>query len=69
NLGDKKLSAASLMEARKNMRALTNESGRTLNINPALLVVPLSLEAKALEIVNSDLINGSSNVFKGVVEV
>ncbi|PZT47235.1 head protein [Helicobacter valdiviensis] len=69
NLGDKELNAKNLMEARKNMRALTNESGRTLNINPNLLVVPLSLEARALEIVNSDLINGTSNVFKGVVEV
>ncbi|MEI6745541.1 MAG: Mu-like prophage major head subunit gpT family protein [Methylococcaceae bacterium] len=51
--------------ARAAMRSLKGDNGRVLNINPTLLVVPPSLEAAALQLLNAEMINNTSNTLRG----
>lgn len=69
NLFDLPLNATNLQKLRVEMRLLKDENGKPLNLNPNLLVVPLTLEAVAREITQADIINGTTNPMKGIVEV
>ena len=69
NIGTKKLTAASLLEYRAQMRGLTTEVGSPLRIKPTLLLVPPELEAKAIDIlVKEFLLGGETNVTKGLMD-
>lgn len=65
NVGTAVLASTSYAAARAVMMAYTDEKGISLNILPNLLVVPPQLEAKAREILNADIISGTTNVWKG----
>lgn len=69
NLFDLPLNATNLQNLRVQMRSLKNENAKPLNLNPNLLVVPLTLEGIAREITQADIINGTTNPMKGIVEV
>lgn len=51
--------------ARAAMRSLKGDNGRVLNVNPTLLVVPPSLEAAALQLLNAEMINNTTNTLRG----
>lgn len=69
NLGNKKLTNASLLAARAEMRGITTDTGKPLRIRPTLLIVPPELEQTAIDILNKDfLANGESNTSKGLME-
>ena len=69
NLGTKKLSSATLLEYRAQMRGLSTDMGRPLRIKPTLLVIPPELEQVAIEILNKEfLANSESNTSKGLME-
>lgn len=69
NIGNKKLSAASLLEYRAQMRSLTTEVGSPLRIKPTLLIVPPELETTAINIlVKEFLLGGETNVTKGLMD-
>lgn len=53
--------------ARAAMGSLKSDEGKPLGIRPTLLVVPPSLEGKALQIANAETINNNSNIWKGTV--
>lgn len=55
------LTRENLLAVRKGMRAITNEFGKPLRIVPNLLIVPPELEAKALEILNAQFVNGGDS--------
>lgn len=70
NKGVKALSAEAFLEARREMRSLTNSEGVPLGIRPNLLVVPPELEASALKILKAQTLeNGSSNITYGMCEL
>ena len=69
NKTDKKLSAESFQAARQAMMSLKNEKGQPLNLVPNILLVPPSLEKDARMILEAELINGTSNINKGLAEV
>lgn len=64
-----KLSMDSYKAARTIMMSYTNESGQPLGIIPDLLIVPPQLEAAALEIVNTQYINGTTNPYYQTAKV
>jgi phage major head subunit gpT-like protein len=56
--------------ARAAMQGLKGDGGRPLAISPNLLVVPPSLEKRALEVVTVErLANGADNPAKGTAQV
>lgn len=63
NRSNGKLSLETYKEARTVMMSYTNEQGQPLGIIPNLLVVPPQLEAAALEILNTQYINGTTNPY------
>ena len=64
------LSAANYGAARAAMMGLKGDQGKPLNIRPSLLVVPPSLEGKALEILNAErTAAGATNVYKGTAQL
>lgn len=64
------LDATAYEAARVAMRNLKGDMGRPLKMKPKLLVVPPSLEGAALEIVQSQLVNGGeTNKWAGTAEV
>lgn len=69
NMNDEKLTAESYGKARMAMMSLTDEDGNSLNIMPDTLVVPPALEGAAKKILESDYIEGSSNIWKGTAEL
>lgn len=69
NKGKKKLSAQSYGEARVQMMNIKNTSGESLKLIPNLLVVSPQYEAIARQIVLSDIINGTTNIYKGTSEI
>ncbi len=77
NKGTKKLSVESLAKAqasfgaaRTQMRKVTDEEGRPLNINPTILLVPAALEDVARALMTVDrLEDGKANIYKGAAEV
>lgn len=77
NKGTKKLSIVSL-EAAKNsygaartaLREMKDEDGRSLNVNPNILLVPPALEDVAKSLMTSEqLRDGENNIYKGTAEV
>jgi phage major head subunit gpT-like protein len=77
NLGNAKLSAASLAEAqagygagRTALRNMKDVDGRPLNVQPALLVVPPALEDTANALMTAErLDDGKTNIYKGTAKV
>ena len=69
NMSDAKLSADSFSAARESMMSLKNDQGKPLNIVPDILLVPPALEREARMILEADLINGTTNVNKGLAKV
>jgi len=63
------LDLSSYAAARATMRSLKGDNGRVLNINPTLLVVPPSLEAQALQILNAEMVNNTTNVYRGTADL
>jgi len=55
--------------ARAAMMSIKSDAGAAFNANPTLLIVPPQLEEKARLIVHADMINLTSNVYKGTAEV
>ncbi|ARU65480.1 head protein [Histophilus somni] len=58
-----------LVEVITTMRHLKGDGGKLLNIRPNVLLVPPSLEYTARQLVEADVINGTTNVLKGVLKV
>lgn len=69
NYGTAALSPESYAAARAQMMGIRGSDGRILKIVPDTLVVPPQLEAVARSILFSDLVNGSTNVYKGTCEL
>jgi phage major head subunit gpT-like protein len=55
--------------ARAAMRSIKGDNGKSLNINPMLLVVPPSLEADALKILNAEMVGNNTNVMRGTAQL
>lgn len=68
-MSDAKVSADSFSAARESMMSLKNDQGKPLNIVPDILLVPPALEREARMILEADLINGTTNVNKGLAKV
>lgn len=51
------------------MTTLKADGGAFVNVRPTTLVVPPSLEKAALDICKADVINGTTNVLKGRLDV
>lgn len=49
--------------------SLKNEAGQPLNIVPDILLVPPALETEARMILEAELINGTTNINKGLAKV
>ena len=70
NLFDLQLNQKNFLEVRKEMRGICNDKGKSLNIVPNLLIVPLELEGVALEIMKAtNLDSGKSNITKDMCEI
>lgn len=69
NLTDAQLSADSFAAARTTMMSLKNDQGQPLNLVPDILLVPPALEREARMILEADLINGTTNINKGLAQV
>lgn len=69
NLTNEKLDAESFRSAREAMMSLKNDQGKPLNIVPDILLVPPALERTARMILEADLINGTTNIDKGLAKV
>lgn len=64
------LDSQAYAEARAAMQSLKGDNGKSLNIRPAELWVPPSLEATALEVVAAErLANGATNTMRGTAKV
>ncbi len=64
------LNAANYAAARAAMQGMKGDYGRPLGIRPTLLVVPPSLEAAALQIVNAENdAAGATNVWRGTAKL
>ena len=68
------LSISNLQTAITTMRGLTNDEGVKLGINPTVLMVPVSLEFTAREILDTEYVLGSSfgtksNIMKGALQL
>lgn len=69
NRGKAKFTMESYAAARAAMRLLKKENGDPISINPALLIVPPNLEAEARKILEAELIDGTTNPWKGSAEL
>lgn len=63
------LDAESFQEARQAMMSLKNEKGKPLNIVPDVLLVPPALEHTAKMILEAEIVNGTTNINKGLAKV
>ena len=63
------LIAANFETAKGAMTGLTNDNGKPMRIAPSVLLVPPSLEAKAMALVAPTLANGATNIYAGSIEV
>lgn len=63
------LNAETVMQVIAKMKTLKTDGDKKLNIRPSVLLVPATLEFEAKKLVESELINGSSNPLKGVLKV
>lgn len=68
NKGEDELSADAFLAARTKIMSFQGDKGRALNIIPDLLVVSPKNEAKAKEILEAEIINGTSNPTKGMAK-
>lgn len=69
NKGTKALSIESYAEARAKLMGIKDEENKSLRIMPNILVVPPALEAVAREILKSDIVKGSTNIYKDTAEL
>lgn len=69
NLTDAKLDPDSFQAARTAMMSIKNEAGVPLGIVPDVLLVPPALEHTARMILEAEIVNGTSNINKGLAEV
>ena len=69
NKSDKKLSLASYAAARSSMMSMTDEHGKSLGLTPNLLVVAPAEEEAARKILLADVIDGTTNTYKGTAEL
>lgn len=51
------------------MQGMTGDKGKKLGIKPTLLVVPPTLRAQALHILNAEQVNGTTNINRNAVDV
>lgn len=63
------LNKANYSAARQAMTKFAGDRGQPLGITPTHLVVPSSLEGEARELLLSDQIGGSSNIWKGTADL
>jgi phage major head subunit gpT-like protein len=64
------LNAANYAAARAAMHSMKGDFGRPLGIRPSLLVVPPSLEAAAMEILNAERdAAGATNIWRGTAKL
>lgn len=63
------LTPTNFKNARKAMMELRGENDLLLGIQPTHLLIPPSLEAEARTLLNSDVIDGSTNIWKGTAEL
>ncbi|WP_440162529.1 Mu-like prophage major head subunit gpT family protein [Actinobacillus pleuropneumoniae] len=63
------LNAETVMAVIAKMRMLKGDGGKLLNIRPSTILVPPTLEYAARQLVEADIINGTSNPLKGVLKV
>ena len=61
--------AENIMAVLAEMQSLKGDGGKLLNIRPNVIVVPPSLEFKARQICEGELINGTTNILKGRLKV
>lgn len=64
-----KLTAANLSAIITKMRSIESDGGYKLNVQPSLLVVPPALEEEARKLLNAEIIDGSTNTFKGRLDL
>ena len=69
NLYNLELNQENFLKVRADMMSIKSEAGRNLGVKPNLLVVPPQLESKAIELLKADLINGSTNITKGMADI
>lgn len=69
NKGTAKLSPESYAAARASMMSLKKDNGDAANIKPNLLVVPPALETMGRRILEAELIDGTTNPWKGTAEL
>lgn len=63
------LNAETVMAVLAKMRMLKGDGGKLLNIRPSTILVPPTLEYAARQLVEAEVINGTSNPLKGVLKV
>ncbi len=63
------LTKESLSSVITQMRKMDGNGGKRLGIKPTLLVVPAELEDEANKLVNADIIDGTTNTYKGKIKV
>ncbi|EQA07877.1 Mu-like prophage major head subunit gpT family protein [Glaesserella parasuis] len=63
------LTADVVMDVLAKMRMLKGDGDKLLNIRPSVILVSPSLEYKARQLFEADVINGTSNPLKGVLKV
>jgi len=63
------LDASAFNDAYAAMQSMTGDRGKKLGIRPTLLVVPPSLRAAALEILNAETVGGTTNINRNAVDV
>lgn len=69
NMTKEKLSHESYQRGRTSVMSVTNERGRGLGLVPDLLVVSPANESMGRQILEADLINGTSNINKGTAKL
>ena len=63
------LSAEAYGAARALMGSILDDEGKPMGVMPTHLVVPPQLEAAGRTILNSDVISGSTNIYKGSAQL
>lgn len=63
------LTAANLSAIIAKMRVIESNGGYKLNVQPSLLVVPPALEEEARKLLTAEIIDGTTNTFKGRLEL
>ena len=63
------LTSDSYGAARAALGSIRGDNGQPLDINPNLLVVPPNLEGSALTVLNAEIINNTTNIWRGTATV